>query len=74
MTEPDKVVHSLDLYTRSVNILTEKWDIAMQCANTTYEPHCSEEVEIVTMAIHLLGNTTIDVYYVDGSDMVSDIQ
>ena len=44
----------------------------MQTCPNQIDSYCFEEVDIVSMAIHLLDDnyTTVDVYYVERNDMV----
>ena len=42
----------------------------MQACPDQIDNYCFEEVDIVSMAIHLLDDATVDVYYVERSDMV----
>ncbi|CAI8020827.1 Low-density lipoprotein receptor-related protein 6 [Geodia barretti] len=54
----------LELYTRSLNILTEMWAPESSCPGGM----CTETVDIVSMAIHLRDDAAIDVYYVQRTD------
>jgi hypothetical protein len=56
----------LELHTRSLNILTEIWQ-SEPCPDAANNV-CTETVDIVSMAIHLLNDTAIDVYYVQRTD------
>ena len=56
----------LELYTRSLNILTEMWAPESSCPGGM----CTETVDIVSMAIHLRDDAAIDVYYVQRTDKV----
>ena len=58
----------LELHTRSLNILTEIWQ-SEPCPDAANNV-CTETVDIVSMAIHLLNDTAIDVYYVQRTDKV----
>ena len=59
----------LELYSREVHVQTEDWPLVQACPNQT-DNYCFQEVDIVSMAIHLLDDATVDVYYVERGDMV----